>query len=379
MRITIAQGAFYPIPPLRGGGVEKAWFALGREFARLGHEVTHISRQFGDLPANETVDGVTHIRVPGFDSPRSLVKLKLLDLIYTRRVLRVLPQADILVTHTFWLPIFLRSNRFGRVYIHVARFPRGQMRYYTHVARLQTVSTSLRDAIVREIPQFASKVCAIPNPLTSEARPPSGRPRDRILLYVGRLHPEKGLHILLDALALLPSSRLADWKLVVIGSAATSDGGGGDNYLAALKQKAAPLGDRVTWAGPVFDAERLNGYFQQAALFLYPSLADFGEASPLAPLEAMSQGCPALVSDIGCFRDYLRDGENGFVFNHLERPVESLAAKLDTLLDAPDRLRHAGELAEQSAQDYRIEAVARNYLDDFKSLLPRRPQPQVIA
>ena len=37
MRITIAQGAFLPVPPKRGGAIEKAFHALAREFAANGH------------------------------------------------------------------------------------------------------------------------------------------------------------------------------------------------------------------------------------------------------------------------------------------------------------------------------------------------------
>src|SRR5262249_25971239 len=41
LRINIVQGAFFPVPALRGSSVEKVWHALGREFARAGHKVTH--------------------------------------------------------------------------------------------------------------------------------------------------------------------------------------------------------------------------------------------------------------------------------------------------------------------------------------------------
>ena len=39
MKITIVLGAFFPVPPIKGGAVEKIWFALGQEFARRGHDV----------------------------------------------------------------------------------------------------------------------------------------------------------------------------------------------------------------------------------------------------------------------------------------------------------------------------------------------------
>ena len=58
MRIAILQGPFLPVPPLRGGAIEKAWFRLGKAFAKEGHEVVHVSRLCDDLPQEETIEGV---------------------------------------------------------------------------------------------------------------------------------------------------------------------------------------------------------------------------------------------------------------------------------------------------------------------------------
>ena len=105
MRITIVLGAFFPVAPIMGGGVEKVWFSLAPEFRKRGHEVVMISRQMAALPREEMIDGVKHLRVSGFDTPRSIVWLKFLDLIYSMRVMTRLPEADVIVTNTFWLPI----------------------------------------------------------------------------------------------------------------------------------------------------------------------------------------------------------------------------------------------------------------------------------
>jgi hypothetical protein len=43
VKINILQGAFLPVPPIKGGAIEAVWFLLGQEFAKHGHEVTHIS------------------------------------------------------------------------------------------------------------------------------------------------------------------------------------------------------------------------------------------------------------------------------------------------------------------------------------------------
>src|SRR5207253_8522157 len=137
MKITIVLGAFFPVPPVMGGAVEKVWFALSQEFARRGHEVVLVSRALPELPRSETRAGVKHLRLRGFDMPRSLVWLKFLDLLYSFNTMSVLPEADILVTNTFWLPILIRNLRRGKIYVQVARYPKGQMRFYRRAARLQ--------------------------------------------------------------------------------------------------------------------------------------------------------------------------------------------------------------------------------------------------
>ena len=372
MKITIVQGAFLPVPPLMGGAVEKIWAGLGREFARRGHEVTHISRLCLGLPPEETLDGVRHLRVRGADAPGSLVALKALDLLYSLRVRRILPPADILVTHTFWLPMLVRGERLGKLYVHAARYPKGQMRFYAHAARIQTVSCPIRDAIIEEVPQLAAKVCCIPNPLPeamADLVPESKAPCEKILLYVGRIHPEKGLSLLLDAFAALPAARREGWKLVLVGPAAAKYGGGGEAYLAGLQSQAASLGGQVEWVGPVFDPAALHAYYRQATLFIYPSLAEKGETFGLAPLEAMAQGCPVVVSALACFRDFIEPGVNGFVFDHRAAdPVRTLAGLLGALMDDAPGREQAGARALRTAEAFSLERIAGQYLDDFASL-----------
>src|SRR5437588_8801798 len=226
MKITIVLGAFLPVPPVMGGAVEKVWFALSQEFARRGHEVVLVSRALPELPRSETRAGVKHLRVRGFDMPRSLIWLKFLDLIYSIRVMSVLsasspigrirpvadradsscgePAADIIVTNTFWLPILLRNSRHGRIYVHVARYPKGQMRFYGKAARLQTPSRAVAQAVAAEAPKLARKITVIPYPApesTSGLEPPPSAEREKMILFVGRVHPEKGLDLLVAAFA----------------------------------------------------------------------------------------------------------------------------------------------------------------------------------
>ncbi len=375
MKITVVMGAFLPVPPIMGGAVEKIWFALGQEFARRGHDVTQISRRVQELPRRERVGGVEHVRVRGFDAPLSLLWLKVLDLVYSLRVLAVLPRADVIVTNTFWLPVLLRTRRRGAVYVHVTRFPRGQMRLYRHCARLQAPSRVVGEAIVSEVPLMRERVTVIPNPRPEpiHAAAPWTSERERRIIYVGRVHPEKGVHLLVEAFALLPEAERRTWKLVVIGPAEARCGGGGERYLEELARLAQPAGENGEFRGAIFDAAELEREFRRAALFVYPSLAEHGETFGLAPLEAMAQGCPVLVSDLACFHDFIEESRTGFFFDH--RAADPRAALSDRVagLLADELLREqVGTAGYRKSEEYSVARVADQFLADFVSIIHPR-------
>ncbi|MFP6900749.1 MAG: glycosyltransferase family 4 protein, partial [Opitutales bacterium] len=344
MRITIAQGAFLPVPPLRGGAIEKVWFQLGKLFAGKGHEVTHLSRLCDDLPPEEIIAGVRHLRVAGYSTPSSLLKLKFFDFLYSRRVKRVLPDADVLVTNTFWLPIIVKDPCKGHRYVHVGRFPKGQMWLYRSAARLHAPSSAIAEAIRREAPKLSSSVRSIPYPLPWKllsAAEVTGE-RESIILYVGRIAPEKGLDALVQAYVGLPEKLRDKWKLRIIGPAGVSRGGGGRSYLGRLRERTASVASRVEFPGPLFEENQLRAELLRAGLFVYPSLAERGETFGLAPLEAMSCGCPPLVSSLDCFTDFVEDGVDGFRFDHKKgNPADSLQLKLKTLLEEPELVNKA--------------------------------------
>lgn len=371
MKITIVTGAFFPVPPLLGGAVEKVWFALGEEFTRLGNEVTHISRAHPDLPTTEMIAGVRHRRVRGYAQPRSIVRLKLLDLLYSLRVRRILPEADILVTNTFWLPLLVRGTKRGLVYVHVQRGPKGQMRWYAHVARLCAVSRAIAGDIVAEAPHLREKVRVLPNALPFRIDESPNQKRDRTLLFVGRVHPEKGIELFLRALRLVAAERLAGWKIKIVGPHESGLGGGGGEFLRAMQSLGQESGGAIEWVGQVFDPAELGAHYRSALIFLYPSVAETGEALPVAPLEAMAHGCAPVVSGLACFHDYIEDGVTGFVFNHrAAEPEQKLATRLTEVLEmSPQEIMKIGEAAREKAAEFDVAKVAPRYLADFDGLL----------
>lgn len=365
------QGAFLPVPPLLGGAVEKVWFALGREFARRGHNMTHVSRSFDGQPADAVDSGVRHRRVRGSDTPHSLWRLKLADLQYTLRAQRVLPPASVLVTNTFWLPLLERRRSRGRPYVHVARFPKGQLRLYPRRSLLQTVSEPIRTAILHEAPAAADRVRVIPYPLSPVYFTPLAT-AEPVLLYTGRIHPEKGVHLLLEAFLRLVQEGERHWKLRLIGPWETRQGGGGAEYRQQLLELARRAPGRIDLCEPIFDEQALVAEYRRAAVFVYPSLAEFGETFGLAVLEAMAAGCAPVVSALACFRDFVRPGDNGVIFNHrASDPAGELARTLEPLLQTPSLLESLRAKAWTTARGYSLDMIADRFLEDFATFTER--------
>jgi glycosyltransferase involved in cell wall biosynthesis len=283
-----------------------------------------------------------------------------------------LPKADIIVTNTFWLPFLLRNSKRGRVYVHVARYPKGQTRFYGNAARLQAPSQAVARAIAKEAPKLTGKIRVIPYPApgsTIDRAPSPTGEREKIILFVGRVHPEKGVHLLVEAFAEGARTVFADWKLMIVGPTDEKHGGGGASYLDDLKRFAANAGDKIIFRGPVFDQTELEQTLRATRIFVYPSLAERGESFGLAPLEAMAQGCAVFVSDLACFHDFIRNGETGFIFNHRSaKPAESLRAKIENVIVDPTLLSTVADAGYRKSAEYSLASVADQFLEDFNSL-----------
>ena len=233
------------------------------------------------------------------------------------------------------------------------------------------VSRAIADAIIAQAPHLREKVRVIPNALPLPVVNQSGATRERTVLFVGRIHPEKGLEVLLRAWHRLPAELLCRWRLKLIGPSDSHLGGGGQKFLDQLQAIEPTSGARIEWAGPVFNDDELAAHYRSALLFIYPSIAETGEALPVAPLEAMANGCAPIVSDLSCFRDYIDDGVTGFVFDHRAvDPAETLSTRLAVWLQkSNEELARVGEAARARAQEFAVGPVAQRYLADFESLL----------
>ncbi len=235
------------------------------------------------------------------------------------------------------------------------------------------ISSAVASAIICQAPQLSKKVFVVGYPLDDVYfRAVDPVDRKKIILFVGRIAREKGIELLIKALRYLEqsvSTDLSGWKVRIVGPHEIRKGGDGVEYLRELRGLAESLKCDCEFAGAIFDEHVLITEYRRAMVFVYPSLADTGEAFGLAPLEAMATGCAVVVSNLDCFDDFIDDGVNGLKFDHRSsNPEVSLALTLRRLIVEPDMMKRIVTNGTQITRRFqarlraRSSAKRRNYL-----------------
>ena len=367
LNITIILGPFQPLPPRGIGAVEKVWYQLAPEFQRAGNNVSLIAK--GDSIDTRSVAGIQIVPLKGYEASGHLWFDLLTDFLWALKVRHHVGPADVIVTNSFWTPVVLGfSKKRARVIVHVARFPKRQMWLYARADVLQAISSAVAAEISRQTPAAAAKVRVVPYPVAVEkyARNNAPSPSHPTILYVGRVHPEKGLDLLLNAFRIV-SDTVAGVRLKIVGPVDVRSGGGGSGYVQQLMSLARGL--PVDFEQPIADEASLAQTLGTAQCFCYPSLAERGEAFGLAVLEAMAASLPVVVSDLKCFRDFVSDGDEGLIFDHRGPRAEvRLAEALVRILTNPELASSMARKSAERAQRYAMSAVAQQYLDMFASV-----------
>jgi glycosyltransferase involved in cell wall biosynthesis len=174
--------------------------------------------------------------------------------------------------------------------------------------------------------------------------------RDVMVVHVGRLHPQKGQDLLLDALALARRD-VPNLCVFLVGFI------GEDDMRQALEEKArkANVLDAMRITGPVHD---VTPYLRAADFFAFPSRY---EAFGIALLEAMAVGLPSVVSRVGGIPELATEKTAVFV---PVADVRALAEALVCLATDPARRISLGTAARDRARafDVRVRVPALEHL-----------------
>ena len=176
---------------------------------------------------------------------------------------------------------------------------------------------------------------------------------DRILLAVGRLAPEKGFDVLIEAFASF-QARVPNVCLVIAG-----DGPDGPH----LKAQAEALGERVRFVGYTADTVPL---YRAADIIVAPSRQ---EGQGIVPLEAMAAGRPVVASRVGGLVETIVEGRTGLLVPADD--ASALANALESLLNDPAKRVAMGAAGrERVRQDYalqtQIQKIEAIYSDVYR-------------
>ncbi|MCC6500343.1 MAG: glycosyltransferase [Anaerolineales bacterium] len=192
------------------------------------------------------------------------------------------------------------------------------------------------------------------------------KPDDRMILFVGRIEPLKGVDTLLEAMSCLQMKESRPVHLAIIGGDPSASPEKMNAEMARLKNLCEVLGldQSVVFLG-VRDQDKLSYYYSAAEVVVMPS---HYESFGMVALEAMACGTPVIASEVGGLAYLVRDGETGFTIP-AEEP-ETLCEKLSWLLNDPDLHDSMSKRAVEYAQDYAWEKVAEQIVDLYNHLSP---------
>jgi L-malate glycosyltransferase len=239
----------------------------------------------------------------------------------------------------FLLPVALQSDRF-----------------------VATNRTIVQELISVGVP--ADRIIQLPNGVETDSVPVKVNYvlHDPVrLIFVGRLHEQKGLEILLTAfqrlVGLYPDLNL---RLQLLGDGPLR------RNLTDLSQQLgiAAQVDFVGMTGQVFD------YLQQADVFILPSRAE-GHSNAL--LEAMACGLPVVVSNIPANVDVIENKQNGLIFNPGD--PDSLVDAVESLLQQLGLRERLGRAARQTiGSRYSLGFIADRYISLYRDVLSNGSQ-----
>jgi glycosyltransferase involved in cell wall biosynthesis len=164
---------------------------------------------------------------------------------------------------------------------------------------------------------------------------------DVVLIYVGRLGPEKNLQFLLRSFAGVVQA-YDHARLLLIGD-------GPERETLQELVTHTNICDCVKFTGMV-PYEKIPAYLQIADAFVTASVS---EVHPLTVVEAMAAGLPVLGISSPGISDTIQDGESGYIVAHED--MASFTAKMVRLVREDDYRRQMGETARRAAAEYDIE------------------------
>jgi glycosyltransferase involved in cell wall biosynthesis len=390
---------------------------IARRLAR-SHEVIAYCARGEDQQKVEQCEGVEYRRMSTsldrrfFSHYRKIVRL--LDLVYRRNALQPIFNSSL------WYRQFIGEVTAdpalqGCDIVHImnlsqfvpfmrARVPKARIVLHMHCQWLEEfdaavierridaadlvlgVSNFIAAGVRRRFPSFAQRCSHVYNgaDFALFARPVGLRPNPKQLLYVGRLAPEKGVHILLDAFKVVLAHH-PDARLELIGQERVFPlealfPGCADphlldiepyfrpgTYAELLRAKISefPSG-AISFLNDGVRFSELPPHYHAATIFAFPSVCEESFGMPL--VEAMASATPVVATRGGAFPEIVEHGRTGLLVGRSDAPA--LAEAILQLLSNPDqRDAMACAALNRASTKFSWDRIAEDLVEKYEHIL----------
>jgi len=342
------------IPTLKQGGAEKIMSDLANTWAVQGHDIHLIllakSEIFYSMNKSISIYNLGFVNTGAVGEILSELKtfIKLRKLIKKIRPLFILSFMEKYNVFTLLASSFLNQN----VFVSDRSSPRKKEPFSTRILRKITYRYAsgivAQTSLAKEILQADTKnknISVIPNPLKNH-RDILNIKKEKIIINVGRLIPEKGQEFLFKAFAAINNK---DWKLVILGDGPLK------TQLEVLARQLN-IADKIYMPGTV---KNVDEWLARSSIFAFTSVS---EGFPNSLVEAMAAGLPCVSFDCDAGpKDIIENAKNGFLI-----PVgntDKFSDILQQLIDDENLRFKIGINAKEIAARLDFNLITNNYLE----------------
>ncbi len=375
MKIAMICTEKLPIPPIRGGAIQQYIDAV-IPFMQGKHDISVFCIEDPELPPVENNGHIHIMRVSSMQKQD-----------YIHHVIsRIKDEYDLI--HVFNRPkwVNLIAEKFPKaalsLSIHNEMFLPSKIskadgeKCIQRVKFITTVSRFVADGIKKLYPEAASKIHVIYSgvdihryspvwsdeaiQIRKQLKEKYGLADKNVVLFVGRLSPKKGAHILLKAIGEVVRDH-PNTALVIVGSKWYGDNQE-DSYVRQVKQMSEDLNTNIIMTGFLPPKQVISHYYLGD---IFVCASQWREPLARVHYEAMASGLPIITTDKGGNAEVVRGAGNGIVISEYNQP-QAFADAITYLLDQPSIALEMGKAGRKLAEEkYSWERVAQDLNDLF--------------
>ena len=403
-KIAIITSGFLPVPASKGGAVENIVVNLLNENEKNNKMEFNIISIFDDISYNESKkyskSKINFIKVnflvKFLDKITFLIAKKVLKkensqsyryifqrLYYLNKCSKILKKNDfdkvILENHpTQYLALKWRKNYLkysGRYYYHCHNeFPGtyGCSEIIKSTKKIVCVSNFIANSIANLMNMPSDKFIVLRNCIdvkrfSNELNFDEKRKlkekygikdNEKILLFTGRITPEKGVKELVESLKNISNQ---NYKLLILGSA-LNELKTKTKYQEEIENIVQTISSKVIFTGFI-KYEEINKFYSIADIAVLPSIWD--DPAPLTVIESLVSGLPIITTNSGGIPEYATNG-SAIIIERNKDLVENLSKSINLLLNDEAKLKEMSISAKKVSKDLTLNNYYNNFIDIMK-------------